>query len=223
MHFDFVFLIQLRYVSEESSLVEIVKNQHDMLQEVPNELVEKILYGYTKHKVLILLDGYDEYKAGSNMDIDITVMESMRKCFFILTSRPGYISQDLRDRMDAVLFITGLSTEGVHKLIKLLPERNKSGSLSKYVSQADITDILSNPILLIMASHVCDAKSTFPETKTQLIGALFELSMDRTSLKTFGVKASKIENIQEILNVLGELSWKALQTKHHQLLISKVN
>ena len=62
-----------------------------------------------------------------------------------------------------------------------------------------------------------------PKTKTQLIGALFKLSMDRKSLKIAGVKLSEVENIQEILNVLGELSWKALQNNHDQLRLSKVN
>ena len=218
-HYDFVFLIQLRYVSKKYSLVEIVKDQHG-LQKLPNEFIEAVLYGHTNHKVLILLDGYDEYKAGLNKDIDKAIRHSVGNCLLILTSRPGFVSQELRNRMDVEAFIKGLSKEDVQKYIERLPERDNIVSILNNAKQAGIADALDDPFLFKTATHIHDVGSTFPKTKTQLIGALFEISMDRT---TFGVKASKIKNIQQMLNILGELSWKALQDKHHPLMLSKVN
>ena len=212
-HFDFVFLIQLRHVSEKSSLVEIVKNQHRMLTDVPNKFVKAILFGQTHHKVLLLMDGYDEYRMGKNEDIDEAISHSIGNCLLIITSRPGYVSQVLRERMHQV-FILGLSQKEIRKYTAMLLDRHKSISMLENANQAGVGDALYNPTLLNMVSMVYDDDKTFPKSRTELIRTLFELSMDRTTVKTFGLKAAEVENIREMLNVLGELSWKSLQYQH---------
>ena len=70
--FDFVFLIRLRYADKEPSLAELIISQYNRLEvmEVQSENVKAKLKGKTKHKTLLLLDGYDEYKPGMNKDID---------------------------------------------------------------------------------------------------------------------------------------------------------
>ena len=67
--FDFVFLIPLRNVDENCSLAELVADEHDLEKEdIP--LLQNLLQGKTKHKVLLLLDGYDEYTPGTNKKLD---------------------------------------------------------------------------------------------------------------------------------------------------------
>ena len=212
-HFDLVFLIQLRYVSEKSSLPEIIKNQYHMLRDVPNEFLKSILFGHSHHKVLLLMDGYDEYMTGTNKDIDEAIRYSIGNCLLIITSRPGYISQRLRKRMDREIFILGLSQEGIRKYSAMLLERDKSISMLETANQAGVGDVLYNPTLLNMVSTIYNEEKTFTKTRTGLIRASFELSIDRTTMKTFGVKAEKVENIRQMIHVLGELSWEALQNQ----------
>ena len=55
------------------------------------EKVKAILKGKTKHKTLLMLDGYDEYKPGTNHDIDAAIDKTVGTSVLILTSRPGYL------------------------------------------------------------------------------------------------------------------------------------
>ena len=68
--FDFVFLLRLRYANKTSSLAELIVAQHEKLAHGEIKYLEAILKGKTKHRVLLIMDGYDEYKPGVNKDID---------------------------------------------------------------------------------------------------------------------------------------------------------
>ena len=65
--FDFVFHIALRYVKKDSgSIEEIIISQHSSLKrkKVQNWEVRTILEDDSCGKVLLLIDGHDEYKTG---------------------------------------------------------------------------------------------------------------------------------------------------------------
>ena len=85
--FDFVFLIPLRNVDENCSLAELVADEHDLEKE-DVDLLQTILTSKTKHKVLLLLDGYDEYTPGTNTEVDRVIEKRKGNSFVILTSRP---------------------------------------------------------------------------------------------------------------------------------------
>ena len=82
-NFDFVFLIQLSKVDSNVSLEEVIIQQHGQLKSknVPKEQISTILQ---KRKVLLLFDGYDEYKKGTNTAIDdaITYWQLFCNCHF---------------------------------------------------------------------------------------------------------------------------------------------
>ena len=66
--------------------------------------------------MLLLLDGYDEYKKGTNTDIDDAIADTIGDCFLIVTSRPGdYMKKIDRDQLDGEIIITGLSPENIEK------------------------------------------------------------------------------------------------------------
>ena len=48
------------------------------------------------------------------------------------------------------------------------------------------------------------------------------MCMDQSTLRLLSKKSSQIENLDEMLFILGELSWLALQRDTKQLLISKM-
>ena len=115
--FDFVFLIRLRYAGKESSLAELIISQHNRLEvmEVQTEKVKAILKGKTKHKTLLMLDGYDEYKPGTNQDIDDAIEKTVGSSVLILTSRPGYLSKTMRSTMRKIATIKGFNDENIMK------------------------------------------------------------------------------------------------------------
>ena len=227
--FHVVFLIQLRYVDKTSSMAQIIKSQHN-LRKVSTEHIESILEGETNHKVLLLLDGYDEYKGGTNKDIDDAIENRIGNCFLILTSRPGndsgneiFVSKRIRNRKDGELVIEGFSSENIEKcsLQYLLSKEN----MMKFIAQAEETKLsalFNVPIILLMCCTVFLSNMSLPQSKTKLYGDIFNLIMDRTTLKTFGCKSNDVPNIEQWLHILRKLAWKALQNDTGQLLLNKV-
>ena len=219
-----VFLIRLRYVKKGLSLAEIIRKQHDGLKRVPNEYIESILEGDTTHKVLLMLDGYDEYKPGTNADIDRTIESTIGNCFLILTSRPGdYLSKSIRDKMDGEIFIEGFSEENIKVCsTNYLKSDEMSEQMLIQAKETGIDVLLHIPIILVMTVVVFIQEKLLPKTKTGIYEIIFRLSMDRTTLKTFGCKSANISKISELLYALGELSWNALQNDVQQLLLKQV-
>ena len=96
------------------SLAEVIKQQHGRLDGIPTSYLEAILHGETNHRVLLMLDGYDEYKPGTNKDIDRVIESGIGNCFLIITSRPGdYLKREIRDQMDGEIIIEGFSKEKI--------------------------------------------------------------------------------------------------------------
>ena len=79
-------MIPLRNVDRNCSLAKLVADEHDLLTE-DVEIVKSILTGKSNQKVLLLLDGYDEYTPGTNTELDQTIEKTVGKSFIILTSR----------------------------------------------------------------------------------------------------------------------------------------
>ena len=155
-NFDFVFLILLRYVDKTSSLAQfLIINQHVNIEDIDPNFITFILKGKTKHNVLLLLDGYDEYSPGTNQDIDKLVNQGIGKCLIILTSRPGFLDKEIRDKFDGEITIEGLSEENI-KLCSsnYLQSEEKSDELLQQAKDAGIYNLLRVPIILLMACVV---------------------------------------------------------------------
>ena len=110
--FDFVFHIALRYVKKGSgSIEEIIVAQHPNLKrkKVKAWEVRTILEDDSCGKVLLLIDGHDEYKTGRNTDIDEAIKkELLGDCWMILTSRETSDIDSLKEYMDAEVQIRGI-------------------------------------------------------------------------------------------------------------------
>ena len=217
-------------MDKTSSLAQIIKSQHS-LRKVKTEHIESILEGKTNHKVLLLLDGYDEYKRGTNKDIGEAIESKIGNCFLILTSRPGndsgdrmFVSKMVRNRMDGEIVIDGFSPENIEKcsIQYLLSEENCQMFLTQ-ARKTELSALRHVPIILLMGCTVFISNMSLPNSKTKLYGNIFDLIMDRTTLKTFGCKSGDIQNIDQWLSILGKLSSKALQNDARQLLLNKVD
>ena len=231
-NFDFVFLIQLSKVDGDVSLEEVIIQQHGRLKSknVPKEQITAILQ---RKKVLLLFDGYDEYKKGTNTAINDAITNTIGNCFVIVTSRPGdYLDKSDVDQMDGEIQITGLSEENIVKcatgyLQSLLPGDKKSAenactNLLQQAQNAEIYELLRIPIILLMICVLFSNEQSLPSTKTGIVWEIIKMFMDRSTLKHMGMKWNNIPRINEMLFILGELSWLALLRNTKQLLIRKV-
>ena len=96
--FDFVWSIRFKNIDKTSSLANVIKQQHKQLKDVPTEKIQSILQGKTEKEVQValLFDGYDEYQPGKNKEIDEAILSGVGNCFLVLTSRPGYVGDDIK-------------------------------------------------------------------------------------------------------------------------------
>ena len=231
--FHFVFLLRLRDVDKISTLSELIISQHGKLEKADKEFIQSILEGKTNHKVLLLLDGYDEYTPGSNQHIDRAIQHSIGNCFLILTSRPGsesegrtyiYVSKAIRDKMDGEVIIEGFNYKNIVKCsTQYLDSEEKSEAMLRQAKGTRIYDLLQVPIILLMICVVFSEYDSLPRTRTEIYDRVFEMVIDRTMMKTFpDMYADVKEWLEPLLYALGEFSWKALQEDVRQLLLKKV-
>ena len=233
--FDFVFIIRLRKVDRNSSLAQVIIDQHEELDGEDKEYIEALLSRKTKQKILLLLDGYDEYSAGANKSLDKAVESGIGKCFIILTSRPGtddsgdktYVSKEIRDKMDGEVRIEGFNDKNKERFCteyfgskadstKLLEQAYRKLGKNRY------NELLSTPIVLLMICVLYEENGSLPDTRTKIYETVRELAMDRTTWKTFGCKSSHVKDITKKTSVLGKFAWKALKKDIQQLLLNKV-
>ena len=217
-------------MDENCSLAKLVADEHD-LQKEDIAVVESILTGKTKHKVLLLLDGYDEYTQGTNIELDRAIEKSIGNCFLILTSRPQEVKDftgKIRKKMDGEVVIEGFNAENIEKCCSryLGSETEAQNFLKEAKKSSDLYELLKVPIILLMTSVLYkeDDKKSLPEQKTKLYEDIYEFIMDRSILKSnnFGCYSSEVPNIHHMLQTLGNFAWEALQTDDRQLLIRKV-
>ena len=225
-HFDFVFAIKLNLVNKTSSVAEIIKLQHDRFKamDVSLDHIESILKGTTKHRVLLLVDGYDEYTRGTNRYIDTILESRSSKVSLILTSRPGdYVPKEVSSTMHGETIIVGFSWKKIVPCcVDFLGSSEKADKMIQEARKSEIDDLLFIPIILLMTCVIFAEKKSLPKTKTGIIGTISELMMDRSTMKSFGCKSSQLKHLQELLDQLGELAWQALQKDSKQFLLRKV-
>ena len=175
--------------------------------------------------MLLILDGYDEYKRGTNKEIDEAIESTIGNCFLLLTSRTGnYVTKRVRDKMAGEYTVEGFSEENIVICSELyLSSGEISADMLECARKSSVGGLLHVPIVLLMVcvSYYHNRKS-LSSSKTGLLGTLFHLLMDRATLKSFDEKSSKLGNLEQLLYALGELSWKSLARETHQLLLSKV-
>ena len=228
-----MFLLRLRYADKHSSLAKLIVAQHGKLDSEDVENIDAIIKGKTNHRVLLLLDGYDEYKPGTNSDIDRAIEHSIGNCFLILTSRPDlpsdkehYVSREIRSKMDAEVIIEGFNVENIHKCCdQYLESEDQAINMITQVKEVGIYDLLKIPIVLLMICVIYYEDRSLPKTMTKIYGKIFEMMIDRTALNRLepGWYADAKEHLDVLLCALGELSWNALQNDVQQLLLKKVD
>ncbi len=175
-------------------------------------------------QVLLLLDGYDEYRPNTNSAIDNLLTQPLYNTFIILASRPGAENlHQISAEMDKELHIEGFTLEGIQKQARrYLGDENIVSAFMEQAKANKMQDILNVPIIHAMACVVFKQKHTLPESKTKLVADIIYMSIDRTALKTLGCRAQDIDNLHDLLVRLGRLSWNVLKREKNQLLLNKV-
>ena len=135
--FDFVFHIALKKVKDDSPIEKIIVEQHAGLKanDVKPAEIKSVLEGDNSGKVMVILDGHDEYTIGQNRDIDEAVVkDKLWNCWMIITSRETEQIKDLKEHMDTEVEICGFHGENAQEYVtKIIGNKEEAETMLKQV------------------------------------------------------------------------------------------
>ena len=130
--FDFMFMVPLKTVDSDIPLERLLIQQHELEDKnITEDEIKTILHS---SRCLLVFDGYDEYKKGTNAAIDAVISGKRRNSFVLVTSRPDYIDKTDRKRLNGEIQIKGLSNKSIEECINRyfdMEEKSQSEATSK--------------------------------------------------------------------------------------------
>ena len=234
--FQFVFHISLKHVKSNASISEIIVAQHPGLKanKVKPSEIQSILEEDGNGKVLLLIDGHDEYKVGKNLDIDNAITKNrLWNCWLILTSRETKQLKELKEYMDAEVEICGFDDHSVVQYItKYFGSKQKADELLKEALAKDLCWFIENygyffgqsflhvPFLLNMICVLFSCNSSLPETKLEVMKAIVDRCINRESIRAKGQKA--VARAKSTLLKIGKLAWQGLNMPDKKMVFEQV-
>ncbi len=234
--FDFVFHIALKFAKQNQSLEDIILEQHAALVRHKASLchIKQLIEGKTNNTILLLLDGYDEYKKGRSPDVDNSLTGGLLNTCILLTSRDTNEVAGLRKFMDAEAEITGFDGKRVEEYItKYIGSEAKTQELIELANknnlvQTEFVDvdygIMKIPIFLQMICVLFQRRDSLPKTRTGIIAAIVKRCPDWEEIRKSG-KKTDVEwkaALDTSLIKMGKLAWQRLIVGDKSLMFTKV-
>ena len=221
--FDLIFLVRLRNVRSNDILETIIAEQHELFKEQEKQL-KSILDGTIKYKVLLCLDGYDEYAPGTSEAIDQAIRSPNENYSIVVTSRPGqYVSRTVISQMNYQLQLDGFRDDEIKKCTEdYLGKAEETQKFIESLKDTGLKDLSKIPAFLLMLLQLHGKLEFLPKKKTQVIWNIMKMCIDRSVQRHFHKTVDEIENLNEMLCRLGELSWNALKKSVTNLVLNKV-
>ena len=144
--FDLVFLVRFRNVTSNDPLETIIAEQHELFEEQENQL-KSILDGTIKYKVLLCLDGYDEYTPGTNEAIDRTISSLSENFAVLLSSRPGqHVNRRVTNQINYQVQLEGFKDDEIKKCTEdYLGKAEKTQESINNLTDTGLKRLVENP------------------------------------------------------------------------------
>ena len=215
--FDFVFLIPLKDVDRDITLEQTIIQENDLKDEnLTEDQIKRVL---NSPRSLLIFDGYDEYKKGTNSAIDAAIGGEMGNAFIIVTSRPDHMDKKDKNKLHGEIQNNGLGMSSIKKCTqRYLEDTQKADGFLKEVTSHGVVGLLRIPILLLMMCLLHIQNNTLPKNRTKIVRGVIDMYIMRARER--GVD---LEDTDQMLLTLGELCYGASQRDTNKLLIRKVS
>ena len=179
--FELVLVVNLKEVSKCQSLQDVISQSY-ILSEEETALSEDMLRYITKNqeKVLLVFDGYDEYRCGSQSEIyEIFRGKKLRICCVLITTRISK-ADELRAFKDMHAEITGFSEEDRKTFMSRMLGDEEALELDFHLDRQKLQDLAKVPLLLLFFCTLWKKgkSKSFHESKTKLYFALVQYVLD---------------------------------------------
>ena len=212
--FAVVLLIKLRDVCNTQDFCAMLQKAE--LLSAGDPMVFNQLYDYILHnqqKVLLILDGYDEYSVETSSPVhQIWRGSQLRDCTLLVTTRPRK-KDELRPGSHAQFEINGFDQWLVETFaLKFLRDQREVLKFTGFLDERDLWDLAEIPLLLLMlvlSWKVSDYQE--PSTsRANLYNSFCQTLLDHLTAKTSDETFRSVDEYREELAKLGELAWQAL-------------
>ena len=214
--FTLLLLIRLRDVCDSPDLCTMLKTTELLSADDPmavNNLCEYVRQN--QEKVLLILDGYDEYSGGkSSLIHQIWRGSQLRDCCVMITTRP--VKEDeLRVPSHAQFELNGFdSLEQKEQFArKILPDEEDVEGLLEYLEEHDLEEMAEIPLLLLMLCLLWKKKKPqLPTSRAEIYVEFIQTLLDHMAIKDSDNVATdkSIDEYQEELSKIGKLAFDAL-------------
>ena len=212
--FAVVLLIKLRDVCNRQDFCDMLQKAELLSADDP--MVFGQLYDYilrNQQKVLLILDGYDEYSAEKSSPVhQIWKGSLLRDCTLLVTTRPRK-KDELRPGSHAQFEINGFDQWQVKKFaLKFLRDQTEVDKFITFLTKQNLWSLAEIPLLLLMlvlSWKVYDYQG--PSTsRADVYNSFCQTLLDHVTAKTSDEAFRCIDEYKEDLAKLGELAWQAL-------------
>ena len=222
-NFELVVAVNLKEVSKCKSLVDVIRNSNVFAKEdksMTEDLVEYI--SNNQEKVLLIFDGYDEYRMGCNSEIyEIFHGNSLRSCCVLITTRISK-ADELRGGEDLHAEITGFSKEDRKDFMRRFLNSEDVSELEDHLDEKGLDQLAKVPLLLLFFCILWkQGKSkNFPESKTKLYLDIVQFILNhgynrQTADKTKTKQYVELKCYKEILSEIGKVALQSLLKDDH--------
>ena len=218
-NFELVVAVNLKEVSKCQSLKDVVRLSNVFAKEdkyMTEGLVDYI--SNNQEKVLLIFDGYDEYRIRSNSEIcEIFCGNSLSSCCVLITTRISK-ADELRGSEDLHAEITGFSeVDREHFMRRFLSSDEVSRLRSQILSNRGLRELAKVPLLLLFLCTLWKEGQSkhFAETKTMLYMDIIEFVLNHSYRKQLSTGYVEVANFKDILCEMGKVALQGLLKDDH--------
>ena len=210
--FAVVLLIKLRDVCNTKDFGAVLKKAE--LLSADDSVVFTQLYDYIRRnqqKVLLILDGYDEYSAEKSSPVHLIWKGSqLRDCTLLVTTRP-LKKDELRPGSHAQVKVNGFDDLQVEKFaFKFLRDKTELYNFTEFLYERDLWGLAEIPLLLLMLVLSWKKYQGSLTSRSDLYDSFCQTLRDHHTAKTSDETLRSMDEYREDLVKLGELAWQAL-------------
>ena len=210
--FAVVLLIKLRDVCNTKDFCAVLKKAK--LLSADDSVVFGQLYDYIRcnqQKVLLILDGYDEYSAEKSSPVhQMWEGSELRHCTLLVTTRP-LKKDELSPGSHAQFEICGFDDLQVEKFaFKFLRDKTEVNNFTEFLFERDLWGLAEIPLLLLMLVLSWKNYQGPLTSRSDLYYKFCQTLLDHFTAKRSDETPRSMDEYREDLVKLGELAWQAL-------------
>ena len=217
-NFELVVAVNLKEVSKCERLTDVIRLSNVFAKE--DKYMTEGLINYitnNQEKVLLIFDGYDEYRSGCDSEIyGIFRGNSLRSCCVLITSRISK-ADELRGGEDLHAEITGFSKVDGQTFMRRFLTHDEVFLLQREIYKRKLNELAEVPLLLLFFCLLWRKGQFkhFPETKAKLYLDIIQFILNHSYSKQSPPQYVEVTSFKEILSEIGKVALQGLLKDNH--------